>query len=140
MNGPDGGMALGVFLGMLFLVVVGGCLGVGVALLIKKFFRLSMLAAVCVGLLLVVVGAVGLFSVVFDDLTARWWDARTAKTVHFTVPKGFNGRLRLFLDANGPALNEVNGKLEVPVGTARAQKVKASQGLENDHARPIRSP
>ncbi|MFP2957149.1 hypothetical protein ACLEPN_04750 [Myxococcus sp. 1LA] len=134
MNGPDSGMALGVGLAMLLLLAVGGAIGVGVALLIKKLFNLSMFAAVSLRLLLVVVGAVGLFAVVFDDLTGTWWAARTAKPVHFTVPKGFNGRLHLVFDANGPAITEVNGKLEVPVGEARVQRVKAGVGLENDYA------
>ncbi len=134
MNGPDSGMALSVGLGMLLLLVVGGALGFGAALLIKKLFNLSMLAAAGVGGLLVVVGAVGLFAVVFDDLTASWWSARSAKPVHFTVPKGFNGPLHLVFDANGPAVTEVNGKLEVTVGEARVQKVKAGSGIENDYA------
>ncbi|WP_426730116.1 hypothetical protein [Myxococcus faecalis] len=94
MNGPDSGMAFGVMLGMLFLVVVGGAVGMGVALLIKKRFNLSVAASVGIGLVLVVVGGVGLFAVVFDDLTASWWAARTAKPVHFIVPKGFIGWVR----------------------------------------------
>ncbi|AKQ67973.1 hypothetical protein A176_004885 [Myxococcus hansupus] len=134
MNGPDSGMALGVGLGMLLLLVVGGAVGFGAALLIKKLFNLSMLAAVGVGVLLVVVGGVGLFAVVFDDLTSTWWAARTAKPVHFTVPKGFHGQFHLVFDPNGPAVNEVKGKLEVPVGEARVQKVKAGVGLDNDYA------
>ncbi|MCK8504072.1 hypothetical protein [Myxococcus fulvus] len=134
MNGPDSGMAFGVMLGMLFLVVVGGAVGMGVALLIKKLFNLSMAASVGIGLVLVVVGGVGLFAVVFDDLTASWWAARTAKPVHFIVPKGFNGPLYVFFDANGPAVNEVDGKLEVPLSGGRSLRVKAGAGLESHYA------
>lgn len=134
MNGPDSGMALAVGLGMLLLLVIGGAIGVGLTLLLKKVFTLSTPAAIGMGVVLMVVGAVGLFAVVFDDLTASWWEARTAKTIHFTVPKGFNGKLHLVFDPTGPAVSEVDGKLEVKVSGARAQKVRAGMGLENDYA------
>ncbi|NVJ21356.1 MULTISPECIES: hypothetical protein [Myxococcus] len=127
-------MAIAVLLGMLILLAMGGGIGVGLTLLLKKLFKFTTPVAIGVGLVLLVVGAVGLFAVVFDDLTASWWEARTAKVVHFTVPKGFNGRLHLVFDPNGPAVNEVDGKLEVKVSGAKAQKVKAGLGLENDYA------
>ncbi|MFY2557528.1 hypothetical protein ACN469_07875 [Corallococcus terminator] len=126
-------MAIAVLLGMLLLLLIGGGVGVGLTLLLKKLFSFSTPVAIGVGVVLLVVGAVGLFAVVFDDLTASWWEARTAKVVHFTVPKGFNGQLHLVFDPNGPAVNEVDGKLEVKVSGAKAQKVKAGMGVENDY-------
>lgn|GEM_PF-4375321 len=134
MNGPDSGMAIAVLLGMLLLLVMGGGVGLGLTLLLKKLFKFTTPVAIGMGVVLLVVGAVGLFAVVFDDLTASWWEARTAKTLHFTVPKGFHGKLHLVFDPTGPAVNEVNGKLEVKVSGAKAQKVKAGMGLENDYA------